>query len=75
MSPSKIEVGKRYRNRGAGLTERVVIEIGDFPCQWNSIRQRPKEPVVVFMQVWSRVVGKSTYLFPQKYDMVGRCKK
>jgi hypothetical protein len=29
MSPSKIEVGKTYCNRGKGTTRRTVLEISD----------------------------------------------
>jgi hypothetical protein len=31
MKPSEIQVGKTYRNRGAGRTKRLVLQISDEP--------------------------------------------
>lgn len=51
MSPSKIEVGKTYRNRGAGRTLRKVLEISDqLATPWYSSAPRPKDLVVRFVQ-------------------------
>lgn len=51
MSPSKIEVGKTYCNRGKGRTMRAVLEISDkLKAPWFSSGDRPKEPVVRYLQ-------------------------
>jgi hypothetical protein len=51
MSPSKIEVGKTYCNRGKGRTLRTVLEISrDIPVTWYSPNDRPDDPVVRYSQ-------------------------
>lgn len=47
----KIEVGKTYRNRGAGRTQRTVLGIGDEyqPEQWHSMSDPPNEPGVWYV--------------------------
>ena len=51
MSPSKIEVGKTYCNRGKGRTRRTVLEISDqLTAPWFSTGERPNEPVVRYKQ-------------------------
>lgn len=51
MSPSKIEVGKTYCNRGKGRTTRTVLEISDnLKAAWFSNGDRPHEPVVRYIQ-------------------------
>ena len=51
MSPSKIEVGKTYCNRGKGRTRRTVLEISDqLKAPWFSMGERPNEPVVRYTQ-------------------------
>ena len=48
----EIEVGKTYRNRGAGRTRRKVLAIGDEhrPKRWQSPLDPPNEPGVLFEQ-------------------------
>jgi hypothetical protein len=53
MKPSEIEVGKTYRNRGAGKTTRTVTAIGDARMirplvSWGGSHVPPREPVVQF---------------------------
>jgi hypothetical protein len=51
VSPSKIEVGKTYCNRGKGRTMRTVLEISDkLQAPWFSNGDRPNEPVVRYVQ-------------------------
>jgi len=52
MKPSQIEIGKTYKNRGAGKTTRTVIDIGDehAPHRWFSSSPRPDEPGVLYEQ-------------------------
>jgi hypothetical protein len=51
MPPSKIEVGKTYRNRGKGRTLRHVLEISpDLKVYPYSDNKRDGEPVVRFVQ-------------------------
>jgi hypothetical protein len=51
MSPKQIQVGKTYRNKGAGKTQRTVLEIGThLQAPWYSMSKRPEEPVVKFSQ-------------------------
>lgn len=51
MKPSDIQVGKTYRNRGAGRTTRTVLEIGThLEAPWYSPNVRPDEPVVKYAQ-------------------------
>lgn len=47
----EIEVGKTYRNRGAGRTRRKVLAIGDEhrPKHWNSPLAPPNEPGVLYV--------------------------
>ena len=54
MKPSEIEVGKIYKNRGAGTTLRIVTAIGPEdevgrPYWFGAENRRPKgEPVVKY---------------------------
>ncbi len=51
MSPKLIQVGKIYRNRGAGRTTRTVVEIGThIQCAWFSPGKRPNDPGVKYRQ-------------------------
>ena len=51
VSPSKIEVGKTYCNRGKGRTTRTVLEISDkLTAPWFSSGDRPSEPIVRYEQ-------------------------
>jgi len=51
MSPKLIEIGKTYRNRGAGRTTRTVLDIGThIHAPWLSDTVPPGEPVVKFRQ-------------------------
>ena len=51
MSPSKIEVGKTYCNRGKGRTMRTVLEISEESiAPWFSNSEPPSEPVVRYAQ-------------------------
>lgn len=56
MKPSEIEVGKTYRNRGAGRTKRRVVAIhppGSEACNrtpWSSNNQRHYEEAVEYEQ-------------------------
>lgn len=51
MKASKIKVGKTYRNRGAGKTQRTVLEISkDIKIDWYGNGQAPDEPVVRYQQ-------------------------
>ncbi len=51
VSPSKIEVGKTYCNRGKGRTRRTVLEISDqLKAPWFSSNERPNDPVVLYEQ-------------------------
>lgn len=47
MKPSEIQVGKTYRNRGAGRTRRTVVAIGpEHSPYWT----RTGEPGVLYRQ-------------------------
>lgn len=51
MKPSEIEVGRTYRNRGAGLTTRTVLAIDKkLKAPWWSYNPAPNEPVVLYTQ-------------------------
>jgi hypothetical protein len=52
MKASEIQVGKTYRNRGAGRTQRKVLAIGDDhrPRSWHGASPRPDEPGVLYEQ-------------------------
>jgi len=51
MSPKLIEVGKTYRNKGAGRTTRTVLDMGAHLTErWLSSSHPPSEPVVKFQQ-------------------------
>ena len=52
MKPTEIEVGKTYRNRGAGRTQRKVLGIDDDyrPRFWYGASPRPDEPGVLYEQ-------------------------
>ena len=52
MKVSEIQAGKTYRNRGAGRTQRKVLDIGDHcrPKMWLSMSAPPDEPGVVYQQ-------------------------
>ena len=51
MSPSSIEVGKTYRNKGKGTTLRTVLDIGQhLEAPWFSEGPRPDEVVVKYAQ-------------------------
>jgi hypothetical protein len=50
MSPSDIQVGKTYVNRGKGRTRRKVLEISrDIQPTWYSFRKVPDDPGVRFV--------------------------
>jgi len=52
MKVSEIQVGKTYRNKNAGRTQRKVIAIGDDlrPRIWLGTSQPPDEPGVLYEQ-------------------------
>ena len=52
MKVSDIQAGKTYRNRGAGRTQRKVLDIGDDhrPRNWYGSSPRPDEPGVLYEQ-------------------------
>jgi hypothetical protein len=56
MKPSEIRAGYRYKNKGAGRTERYVVQIGKhIEAPWFSGNKRPDEPVVQFVVKSGRV--------------------
>lgn len=52
MKPTEIEVGKTYRNKNAGRTQRKVLDIGDHcpPKMWLPLSSQPDDPGVVYEQ-------------------------
>jgi len=51
MKPSEIEVGKTYRNRGAGKTTRTVLAIGGAhrpKVYYNATGDHPNDKGVLF---------------------------
>jgi len=50
MKPSDIKIGVTYRNRGAGRTQRTVIDIGPhIEPSWEGRGVPPREPGVRFL--------------------------
>jgi hypothetical protein len=51
MKPSQIEIGKTYKNRGAGKTKRTVVDLGThIKPPWMSDSLEPNEPGVKYLQ-------------------------
>jgi hypothetical protein len=51
MKPNEIQIGKTYRNNGAGKTQRTVLDIGSHIRErWMSDSMRPTEPGVKYRQ-------------------------
>jgi hypothetical protein len=63
MNKNQIEVGKTYRNKGPGGTEREVLGIGNQYRPNNWYRNPPNEPGVFYRQTKGPFAGETFTLF------------